>query len=310
MKRKGETWGWMLAVDFFFAGIGGGMLLIAGLVEMFFGGGNISLLGMVMGPIFIGLGAAFLSIELGKPFQAWRVFMNPKAILTVGAWSMVLAIGFGFIYASFGFDIFPWSGLVAIRKVVAVVAAIFGLIVATYPGILLGRHKSRPFWSGTGMMGLFLLSSIVTGSAAQILSGIIVKANSVEILNFMPLFAVILLGFQFIFWIGYVWIKNSGATEMEAAAAQRWINGDYSNPFKYGFLILGTILPLILLLLPGGFMQGLGALLVLLGGVTMRMMVVYCGEDRTWLPGEQEYRSKLPIGNEEFIKAWTSRQKF
>jgi hypothetical protein len=42
--------------------------------------------------------------------------------------------------------------------------------------------------------------------------------------------------------------------------------------------------------------------MVLFGGILMRHLVVYSGEDRTWLPGEQKYRSRLPVGDEEFIK--------
>jgi len=51
-------------------------------------------------------------------------------------------------------------------------------------------------------------------------------------------------------------------------------------------------------------MQAIGALLILFGGVVMRCLVVYAGEDRTWLPGEKKYRGRLPLGDEAFLKAW------
>jgi hypothetical protein len=47
-----------------------------------------------------------------------------------------------------------------------------------------------------------------------------------------------------------------------------------------------------------------GAVLVVLGGLLMRWMVVHAGEHRTWLPGEQNYLSRLPEGDEAFLKAW------
>jgi len=74
--------------------------------------------------------------------------------------------------------------------------------------------------------------------------------------------------------------------------------------FKGCFLFLGTFLPLVLVLIPGDLAKGLGALLVILGGLIMRLLVVYSGQDRTWLPGEQKYRSRLPLGHEAFLKAW------
>jgi protein NrfD len=302
MSHKHDTWGWMLAVDFFFAGMGGAMLVIAGLADLLIGSGQTSVLGNFIGPVGIAIGASLLVLELGRPFQSWRVFMNPKAILTFGAWNMLLAIGAGLIFTSFGIAVFPWSGLVAGRKFFALFSVIFGLVVATYPGVLLARHKSRPFWTGTGIMALFLISSLVTGASAHILSGLIIPAAAPAVLAALPGIAAGFLALQFILWIGYVWVKYSGTTEREALAAKRWISGNYSGPFKGILLFAGTLLPLVLFLLSGVAFQAFGALLVLLGGVTMRLLVVYSGQDRTWLPGEQKYRSRLPLGNEEFLR--------
>jgi formate-dependent nitrite reductase membrane component NrfD len=302
MSQKHETWGWMLAVDFFFAGMGGGMLVIAGLADLFLGEGMTSVLGNFAAPIGVALGACLLVLELGRPFQSWRVFMNPKAILTFGAWCMLFSIGAGFILATFGIASLPWSGLAAARKFFALVSVIFGLVVATYPGVLLARHKARPFWTGSGIMGLFLISSLATGAAAHIFCGIILPAASPTVLTALPWLAAILLALQLILWIGYVWIKYTGTTDREAAAAKRWISGPYAGAFKGGLLFAGSLLPLILLLMSSDAFKAIGALLVLLGGVIMRLMVVYSGQDRTWLPGEQKFRSRLPVGNEEFLK--------
>jgi formate-dependent nitrite reductase membrane component NrfD len=304
MKHREEGWGWMLAADFFFAGMGGGMLLIGGLVEMFIGEGRTSVVANFLGPVFIGVGAGLLILELGRPLQAWRVFMNPKAILTIGAWVMSLAIAAGFAYAFFGLSGFAGSGWAWVRKTLAFICAISGLVVATYPGILLGRHKARPFWNGPGMMSLFFISSLVTGVAAHSLSGFAVFAPLPDVLKVFPWLTAGLLGMQLLFWCGYIWVKRSGATVSEAAAARKWIDGDSSGAFQTGFLLLGTVLPMALVLLPAEFYQEIGATLVLLGGITMRLMVVRSGEDRTWLPGEQKYRSRLPLGNEAFLKAW------
>ena len=305
MKHREEAWGWMLAVDFFFAGMGGGMLVITGIAEIVYGAGVTSLIGNFAGPICIGIGAGFLILELGRPLQAWRVFMNPKAILTIGAWIMSLAIVAGVLYASFGIGAFPWSDWTAGRKMMAIVSVVSGLVVATYPGILLGRHKARPFWNGPGMMGLFMLSSIVTGVAAHILCGYSAAPKSPVFLINLPGVTAILLAFQLLLWIGYVWIKRSGTTEAESISAQRWISGDLALPFKVGFLLLGTLVPMVLVLIPGAVYSALGSGLTLFGGVIMRLLAVRGGQDRTWLPGEQKYRTRLPLGNEEFLKAWS-----
>lgn len=302
----------MLAVDFFFAGMGGAMLVIAGIIELFVGPGRTSLLGNLMGPVFMCVGCGFLILELGRPLQAWRVFMNPKAILTAGAWIMSIAIVTGLAYASFGLnpawlgmDRLFWQDWNIVRKLLAIVNVLTGLVVATYPGVLLGRHKGRPFWVGPGMITLFMLSSVVTGAASHILSGLLVApAYLTDVQEKLPALAGALLFFQLVIWVGYIWVKRTGATEAEAVSALKWINGELSGQFKIGFLLIGTVLPLIMLLTSSAQLQAIGALLVLLGGVLMRMLVVKAGEERTMLPGEKKYRSRLPIGEEAFMKAW------
>ncbi len=251
----------MLAVDFFFAGMGGGMLLITGLGDLFFGEGILSFLGLLLGPIFIAVGAGFLILELGRPFQAWRVFLNPKAILTIGAWNMMLAIGCGLIYASFSIPALTWSSWIVGRKILAILCVIFGFVVAAYPGILLGRHKSRPFWTGPAILVLFLLSSLATGSAGQLLSGLVLPPSRLDLMNILAPITAGLLGFQLVFWLTYIWIKRTGSTTREADTALKWIKGDLAFGFWFGFLFAGTLFPIILMLLPGGFAHAIGAIL-------------------------------------------------
>lgn len=306
MSNKHQTWGWMLAVDFFFAGLGGGMMAIAAAVELF-GGARMSPLANLLGPACMCIGCGFLTLELGRPLRAWRVFMNPKAILTIGAWTMTFAIVSGFIYAamSFPFDLIFWRDWTILGKCLAVINLVTGLIVATYPGVLLGRQKGRPFWVGPGIMALFLLSSMVTASALHFLSGLLLPAPAVNIWRALPALIAALLLLQLLLWSGYLWIKQNGATALEAASARRWTSGDLSFAFKAVFMVLGTVVPLILALLASSTAQALGAILVLVGGVTMRLLTVRSGEDRTFLPGEQRYRLRLPTGNEEFLhKNW------
>ncbi|WP_316348153.1 NrfD/PsrC family molybdoenzyme membrane anchor subunit [Desulfuromonas acetoxidans] len=306
MSEKHQAWGWMLAVDFFFAGMGGAMLVIAAIIDLFIAPNQVSLLGNILGPLCMCVGCGFLILELGRPMQAWRVFMNPKAILTFGAWTMTIAIISGFAYASFGIksSLIFWNEGDFLRHLLALVNIVTGLVVATYPGVLLGRHKGRPFWVGPGVMGLFLLSSMVTGLALHCLCAIVVPVEG-SVLSSLPKVIAALLLVQALMWVGYLWIKASGTTAAESASAKRWINGDLAKGFKIYFMLIGTVVPMILFLTPVGFFQGLAALMVLFGGVIMRIQIVTSGKDRTFLPGELQYRGRLPQGDEKFLKkAW------
>jgi len=297
MKHKETTWGWMLAVDFFFAGMGGAMVALAGISYLFFENSLTSIIGNFVGSIFIAIGAGFLILELGRPFQAWRVFMNPKAVLTFGAWNMTLAIGCGFIFVSFGVDSFPWAEWLWAKQILAVLCIVFGLVVATYPGVLLGRHKARPFWSGPGIITLFLLSSLVTGLAAHDLANIAAG----RALNFGGLLSG-LLALQIVFWGLYIYVKSTGLTTLESTTVSHWVKGPQSFSFWGLLLGLGSLVPLVLYVAPSSVTGIVAAVLALFGGAWMRWMVVKSGEHRTWLPGEEFYLSRLPKGDEEFLR--------
>ncbi|NLL20086.1 MAG: oxidoreductase, partial [Clostridia bacterium] len=115
-----------------------------------------------------------------------------------------------------------------------------------------------------------------------------------------------LLAVQLILWAGYVWGKYVFGTGWEVDATRRWINSDLASLFKYGFLLLGTLLPLILFLWRIN-LEIIAAVLVLLGGLLMRWLAIRGGEERTWLPGERLYYARLPAGDEEFLKAWDNK---
>jgi len=304
MKHKDDVWGWMLAVDFFLAGMGGAMLVIAGLTHFIWGIQQISILAAIAAPIFISMGAGLLILELGRPFQGWRVFIKPKAILTIGAWNMLLAIGFGFLYASCFIPGIPWKDAVSLQNISAGLSAFTGLVVAIYPGILLGRHKARPFWTGPGMVVLFFTSSLVTGFAAHQLSDMIVRPAEGNITKYLPWAIAILLIFQVIIWFSYLFVKYSGTTEREQKSILTWVTGDLSILFWIGFAFLGTLLPFILTLTGRFLAVAIADILIIAGGALMRWMVIHAGGERTWLPGEEIYRKRLPQGNELFLKSW------
>ncbi len=201
--------------------------------------------------------------------------MNPKAILTAGAWLMSVAIVAGLVYASFDLD--PswfkqdkliWQDWDLLRKLLAVVCVITGLVVATYPGVLLGRHKGRPFWVGPGIMTLFMLSSIVTGASAHFVSALIYPPGSVPgIWHNLPTFvgaSCSPAGRM----LGYIWIKrtappllkrpvpSSGSTD-----SMRQLQGASSS---------GNTGTAGVFMIPSTLFQGIGALLVWWVDVVMR----------------------------------------
>ncbi|SEA30183.1 Formate-dependent nitrite reductase, membrane component NrfD [Desulfuromusa kysingii] len=295
MKHKEVEWGWMLAVDFFFAGMGGGMLFVAGLLYLINGADSISTLGTFVGIVFIGVGSAFLSLELGRPFQAWRVFMNPKALLTWGAWNMVFVMGAAFIYVALDFTGIAMPGL---QTACAVVMLICGLFVATYPGVLLGLHAARPFWTGPGIVVIFLTSSLLTGLAAHDMANYLQLENS-NLKNTI----LGLIFFQLLVWALYLYVKISGNTSRESEAAKALLTGPLSGKFVLAFLVLGNIVPIGLYMMTAASVvtASIAALCILAGSYSMRFVVVKMGEKRTLIIGEKDFMARLPKGDELFL---------
>jgi polysulfide reductase chain C len=59
----------------------------------------------------------------------------------------------------------------------------------------------------------------------------------------------------------------------------------------------------VLCVLPSAPSHGLGQALILVGGLTLRFLVVY-SDDRAELPGEGEYYARLPERDAPFLRAW------
>jgi formate-dependent nitrite reductase membrane component NrfD len=197
----------------------------------------------------------------------------------------------------------PWAASSGWQPVLSGILLLFGLIVASYPGVLLARHVARPFWTGPGIAVLFMLSSLVTAISAHQLLNLIETPQPATLAAGLRWIAAALLALQALLWLIYLYVKRTGGTKPEADAALRWIMGSMAPAFWLGLLGCGTLVPLVLqLFVPNAI--AIAAALAILGGAILRYIVVASGQDRTWIEGEQKYNSRLPRGDEAFLKAW------
>jgi protein NrfD len=301
MKYEHSHWGWMLAADLFLGGAGGGLLVIAAGGELFLGIRAPAATGLTAA-VLLTLGASLLVLELGRPLQSWRVFLNPRALLTVGAWMMLLGIGFGPVYASFGVPVFPWSSMTVLRLAAAAGCLLCGLGVSTYSGIFLGKMKGRSFWSGPGLTALFVLSALTTGAAALDVICYALPAGGES--HFLPGLMTLLLALQGVLWPAYVVVRASSGTLHEAQAARRWLMGDKAAAFWVGIFGLGILVPFLLAGVGREPAMALADATALLGGLVMRLSVI-AGDDRIWLPGEEAFAASLPRSDDPIFHTWS-----
>ncbi len=307
MKEK-HNWGWPIASYLFLGGLGGGMIVVAGLADLLFGSGELFSLGNLVAGIAIAVGSALLIFELGRPFQFWRVLSRQKAIMTVGAWMLSLAIVTSFAYFSFWPDFSPWRQLVGLRHLTAGINIVLGVGVCIYTGILLGSLRARAFWNTPLLPILFFVSGISTGVAAQsLLAGSwpchVTAGDLGAVHAILRSCDLALLIFELILVFVYIGMMRFSSGPVTGRIAAQWLTGRMRWPFWGALVSLGLVLPGVLYGLSSGAGGEPAPYLVLIGGVVLRFLVVY-SDERARLPGESEYYSRLPTSDAPFLKAW------
>lgn len=300
-----HAWGWPVALDLSFAGLGGGIMIVSAVADLFFDTGSLFLPAGFAATVVLAIGAGLLIFELGRPFQFHRVFSREKAIMTVGAYLLSLLIAVSFVYGTFFFSFLPWHALEELRRLLAFVGLLLGISVVVYTGVLLASMKARPFWYGPALPVLFMVSSISNGIAvAYLLLHFLSAGNEIAVAErFLTAVNIVLLILEIIVLFIYVFTMRASAAQPAAQAAASWLKGRQKLPFWAGLVVIGLFAPLILYSVGSATACILASAGVLIGGVMLRFLVVYSG-DRILLPGEAEFMTKLPNGDEAFLRAW------
>ncbi len=301
--RERHNWGWPIACYLFLGGLGGGMIIVSGLADLILMKGELFCLGGLVGGIAIAVGSSLLVFELGRPLQFWRVFSTQRAIMTIGAWMLSLAIFTSLAYFSFWPGFSPWRDFTTLRHLFAGANAVLGFVVCLYTGILLGSLRARTFWNTPILPILFLVSALSTGIAAQsLLSGMWPGGLTHDRVVGLQALDLVLVVFEVTILFIYVLMMRFSSTSLAARVAQRWLTGSRKWEF-WGLVTVGLFAPVVLHVLHSDAVPGLAQALILLGGLVLRFLIVYA-DDHTELPGEGEYYARLPEPEAPFLTAW------
>ncbi len=307
MKEE-HYWGWPIASYLFLGGLGGGMIIVAGIADLAFNRGELFSFGSLIAALAIASGSGLLILELGRPFQFWRVLSRQKAIMTAGAWMLTFTIITSFLYFTFCPGFSPWRDLAMFRHLFAWINVVLGVGVCIYTGILLGSLRARLFWNTPLLSILFLVSGISTGVAAQSLLAGCWPAHAVTrelypVHAFLASCDLVLIVFEIILVFTYVLMMRFCAGTVTAHIAGQWLTGAKGAQFWGALVGLGLALPGALYSLPWTSAARVAPFFVLIGGIILRFLVVY-SDERAHLPGESEYYSRLPTPDAPFLKAW------
>jgi formate-dependent nitrite reductase membrane component NrfD len=281
-------WRWFIVAYFFLGGLAGGSYFLATLLDRFGTERDRPLvrLGYLVAFPIVGLCGLVLTVDLGRPerfwhmlvqSQTWRPMLKTYSPMSSGAWVILLFSGCAFV---------SFAGVVAERgrprwallrhaspdarfgRLVSGAGAILGLYLAGYTGVLLSV-TNRPIWADTTLLGLTFLTSAASTSAALLIllgfwSGLArERLYPLERFDRSALILEVLAIVALVASLGRV--------------ATVWLDG-------WGMLLAAMVLGGIALPLlldwrgPAGRPAWIAPTLVLLGGLMLRMVIVFSSD--------------------------------
>lgn len=330
-KLQKHYWVWPIAWYLFLGGLGGGMLFTIGLFNILFADITVYLLapGALIAVACLGFGSLLLIFELGQPKVFLRVFLSATAIIKWGACLLIMAMVFGLIYFLFGlppeWNLF-WYSWTWLRDLSAVLMMIFGICVVVYTGVLLCTMKSKPFWNTPALPVLFTVSALSTATACLALASLLwgqgwfvdfwfgplassdifrmgLWAGNELIVEIMHAADTILVVGEVIVLLLYVLLMRASGNVTAKAIAMEWISGKKAVLFWVGMLGFGLVIPFTLYIIGGAGATFVAPVLVLAAGLLLRFLIIYSDKRRA-IPGEERYYSRMPQGDERFLKGW------
>jgi formate-dependent nitrite reductase membrane component NrfD len=273
-------WRWLIAAYLFLAGVGGGAYL-AGVIADLAGGADwmiASKIGVSLGMPCVLIGTLFLLADLGKPINAWRVWMKPGTSW-ISRGTIIIVIFMIFAAIETAFWIWPLPGPLvenaSARGVIAVLGAIFAFLTVVYTGLLLGYSQPIALWNTALLPVLFFVSAVSTGVMAIVLIGSHLGVAATQLALLANVDAVILVFEMFVL---IVFLYNAYRTIESRFSAKRIITGAVAPAFWLGVIACGLVVPFFLELMGGhGIAATLAALLGLFGGLCLRYTVLAGG---------------------------------
>jgi len=285
-------WEWYIVWYFFLGGIAGGAYVIGTLLRLFGsardeGAARIAFLisfpTMVICPIL-------LTLDLGHPVRFWHMLIDSRTFalnfkywspMSVGAWMLFIFGAFATVSFVEAATLSGWlrhplaqkvTGLLSggFGRLFMVVGAIFGLFITGYTGVLLSV-SNQPIWSDTWTLGALFLASGLSVAAASIalVSRMgresassemkLIRADRVFIVLELVLIAAL-----------FVTLGAMGGKLLLGRYLILWL-----------LVLAGTVVPLVLQLrssMGRPAFTVLASFLVLLGGLALRMVVVFAAQ--------------------------------
>jgi Fe-S-cluster-containing dehydrogenase component/formate-dependent nitrite reductase membrane component NrfD len=243
-----KPWGWRVASYLWTKSVGGGALAVAGpLIALGLLGSAVGTAGAWLGLVLTVFTAGLLVWDLKRPDRFWRVVLTPnfRSWLPWGAYILIAygAVSLGWLLVATA------SG--GVPGLLIWISVVLGLATAGYSAFLFGQAEGRDFWQSPLLLPQLLSAAVLAGAAALLLSEAVLG-------GFGRLFESILLaGIVVMFVIVLAELYTPHANKDVSAAARYLTSGPRASYFWWGYVGVGVIVSVVLLVAaligaPGG----------------------------------------------------------
>ena len=294
------TWALMIVIYLFTAGLSAGSMITSNLAFLY--GGKeferVSRWGAYISPFPISLGLGVLLLDLGSPFNFYRLFLTlqVRSPMSYGSWAILFFTGLSVIY------LYLWlpekyqvighlKSSEKWKKWLAKFMPFLSVGVASYTGLLLNAAV-RPLWNAPLLPVLFLVSALSTGVASVILLSSLTpwqRARHKELHALTKADAALIILECLIILIMMVMGRLSSMSESYAFGSLLF--GEFAWIFWFLIVGLGLTIPLLLELMelkdkiPVKWALPVtisSSFLVLFGGFFVRYVITYAGQTTGW----------------------------
>jgi formate-dependent nitrite reductase membrane component NrfD len=294
-----HVWGWEIPAYLFLGGMVAGMMAIAGwflFSDRHRRVDSVAFLLPGLSLVLLSAGMFALFLDLEHEWFVWRLYttFQPLSPMSWGAWILLLV--YPALLANLLLRLPPplrrrfpalgaWSdGLAAhpsLTRWVAGANMALGALLGIYTGVLLSTLGARPLWN-SALLGPLFLASGLSSAAALVHMVARDRDESVLLARADNRFLLAELAVIVLFFAGL-----ATTTGVHAEAAALFFGGPYTAVFWAGVVGLGVVIPLVIQSLAVVHRirhTPVAPLLVLAGGMLLRVVIVLAGQTSHWPP--------------------------
>lgn len=300
-----EAWNWLVAVYLFMGGLSAGLLVMSSIANLkkwpVSGEAAHCERGAMMAPFILAVGMIFIFLDLSRKANMYWFYLTfqPSASMSWGAWGIGMIIPLGILYGLSTMSM-PERANLKFPLLINLSARLhphmakfsrlafgMGVFLGGYTGILLSSMLARPLWNSSVLPVLFLVSALSTGTAF-----LIMIARRTEVKLFYTKIDIWLIIAELVVIVLFFY-GHFTSTAIRKASILPFFTLT-SDQFMYFFSVMfvAILLPLALVLkltevgqdhadelTPATiFRMNLSAVLVLIGGLILRLAIVYAGQ--------------------------------